>query len=324
MSKNATIDKSNLIMNSYSEKKSGKSGKKWLIALAIVAFLVAGFWLWWRAPHSAIKKEAQHLKPGLSVASFDITDIDEDKISATSKVTLTNNLPIEVKTNRLDYVIYIDSAKVIEDSYSKPITIRSSDTAVIRLPMEIMFKKMGAVLKKFDDKKIDSADYTVKATFAVDVPIAGERNFTMNFSKKLPALRLLKPSLGNIDIGKFGLKESSLNMTLNIQNPNAFPIKMKDGKYAISIDNDKNVVEGAIATVNIPAHGTAPVIMQADIKTMKMPKLGWKILFDEKDTNFKLNFSSRLMSDNGMLNNSKMAFNMNGTLDELKNAAKKK
>lgn len=311
-------------MNSYSEKESGKSGKKWLIALAIVAFLVAGFWIWWRAPHSAIKKEAQHLKPGLSVASFDITDIGEDKISATSKVTLTNNLPIEVKTSRLDYVIYIDSAKVIEDSYSKPITIRSSDTTIISLPMEILFRKMGAVLKRFDDKKIDSADYTVKATFQADVPIAGERNFTMHFSKRLPALRLLKPSLGNIDIAKLGLKESSLNMTVNVQNPNVFSIKMKDGKYKVSIDNDKNVMEGTIATVNIPAHGTAPVIMRADMKTMKMPKLGWKMLFDEKDTNFKLNFSGKLMSENGMLNNSKMAFNMSGTLDELKKAVKKK
>jgi len=311
-------------MNSYSEKESGKSGKKWLIALAIVALLVAGFWLWWHAPHSAIKKEAQHLKPGLSVASFDITDIDEDKISATSKVTLTNNLPIEVKTNRLDYVIYIDSAKVIEDSYSKPITLRSSDTTVIRFPMEIFFRKMEAVLKRFDDKKIDSADYTVKATFQADVPIAVERNFTMNFSKRLPALRLLKAKMGDVDISKFGLKESTLAMTLNVENPNAFPIKMKDGKYKISIDNDKNIMEGTIATVNIPAHGTAPVVMHADMKTMKMPKLGWKMLFDEKDTNFKLNFSGRLLSDNGMLNNSKMAFNMSGTLDELKNAVKKK
>ncbi len=83
-------------------------------------------------------------------------------------------------------------------------------------------------------------------------------------------------------------------------------------------------MEGTIATVNIPAHGTAPVIMRADMKTMKMPKLGWKMLFDEKDTNFKLNFSGKLMSENGMLNNSKMAFNMSGTLDELKNAVKKK
>ncbi len=308
-----------------SEKGRGRSGKKWLIALAIVALLAAGVGLWWYAPHSSIKKGAQRLKPELSVASLDITNITEDKMSATSKVVLRNNLPIEVKTNRLSYVIYIDSVKIIEDSYSKPITIRSSDTTAIRLPMEIMFRKLTAVMKRFENKKIDSADYSVKATFEADVPIAGERNFTMNFSKRLPALKLLKAKMGNIDIGKLGLKESSLDMTVNIENPNSFPMKMKDGKYTFSIDNDKNVMEGVMQkVVDIPAHGTAPVAMHVDMKTMKMPKLGWKMLFDKKDTHFKMNFSSKLMSDNGMLNNSKMAFNMSGTLNELTNAVKSK
>jgi LEA14-like dessication related protein len=288
-----------------------------------VALLVVGFWLWWRSPNSSIKEGAGRLAPELSVASLNITDIDQNKISATSNIVLRNNLPVEVKTNRLDYVIYIDSAKVIEDSYSKPVTIRSSDTTSIRLPMEIMFRNMAAVLKRFEDKNIDSADYSMKATFQVDVPVAGERNFTMNFSKRLPALRLLKAKMGNIDIGKLGFKESSLDMTVNVQNPNAFPIKMKDGKYKLSIDNDANVMEGVMEkVVNIPAHGTAPVSMHVDMKTMKIPELGWKMLFDKKDTRFKLNFSGKLMSENGMLNNSNMAFNMDGTLDELTDMAK--
>jgi hypothetical protein len=37
-----------------------------------------------------------------------------------------------------------------------------------------------------------------------------------------------------------------------------------------------------------------------------------------------MNFSSKLISENGILNNSKMAMNMQGTLEELKDAVKKK
>jgi len=308
-------------MNRNQEKKSGNKG--WIIALAIVALLVVVLWLWWRAPNSSAKKEVEKLRPQLQIASFNVTDIDKDKISATSNIILRNNLPIEVKTSRLDYVIYIDSAKVIENSYSKPITIRSSDTTAIRLPMEVMLDKLVAVQTRFEKKNIDSADYSMKATFQVDVPIAGERNFTMNFSKRLPALRLLKPKMGDIDIAKLGLKESSLDITVNVENPNAFPIKMKDGKYKLSVDNDANVMEGVMQeVVNIPAHGSAPVSMHVDMKTMKIPQLGWKMLFDKKDTHFNLSFSSKLISENGMLNNSKMDFNMSGTLAELTGAAK--
>jgi LEA14-like dessication related protein len=299
--------------------------RKWLIALLIVALLAAGFWFWWQSPSSSLKKEAQQLKPELNVASVNITDIDEDKIGATAKIILRNNLPIEVKTNRLDYVIYIDSAKVIEDSYSKPITIRSSDTTAITLPMEIFHRRLVSAFKRLENRNIDSADYLMKAVFQVDVPIAGERNFTMNMSKRLPAFRMPKVKMGNIDIGKLGLKETGIDMAVNVINDNVFPIKMKDGKYKFSIDNDENIMEGVMAeVVNIPAKSTQPISMHVDMKTMKVPKLGWKMLFDKKDTRFKLKFSGKLISENKILNNSKMVTNIQGTLHELKNAVKKK
>jgi LEA14-like dessication related protein len=300
-------------------------GRKWLIVLGILALVAVGLWFFWRSPSSPLKKEVAKLKPELSVASVNINDIDEDRISATAKIILKNNLPMEVKTNRLDYVIYIDSTKIIEDSYSKPITIRSSDTTAIRLPMEIMHRQMTAALKRLDNKDIDSADYSIRATFQVDVPIAGERDFTMNMSKRLPAYRLPKVKMGDIDMGKFGLKETSVDMVVHVTNENNFPIKMKDAKYKLTIDNDENVMEGELQeVVNIRPNSTTPVAMNVDMKTMKVPKLGWKMLFDKDDTHFKMNFSSKLISENGILNNSKMAMNMQGTLEELKDAVKKK
>jgi hypothetical protein len=76
--------------------------------------------------------------------------------------------------------------------------------------------------------------------------------------------------------------------------------------------------------VNIPAHGSEAISMKVDMKTMKIPKLGWKMLTDKKDTHFKMNFSSKLVSQNEILNDSKIAFKMQGTLDELKDAVKPK
>lgn len=304
-------------------------GKKWLIALIIIGLIGGGFWLWWKAPSSTLSEgvaqKAEKLKPELNVASFNITSIDADKINATATVMLKNNLPLEVKTNKLNYIIYIDSVKVIEDTYNKPVIIKSSGTTSITLPMQVKLDNMKAVIKRFDQQKRDSADYAIKAVFEVEVPVAGDRNFTMNLSKRLPALQPLKVAIKDIDLGKLGLKETGLNMVVNVENPNQFPVKIKNGKYKLSIDNDKNVMEGNMEpVVNIPANGTEAVTMHVDMKTMKVPKLGWKMLFDKKDTHFKMNFNCNLASDNGMLNNSSMAMNMQGTLEDLKDAVKKK
>ena len=299
--------------------------KTGLIIFMVILVCAAGAWFWWRSPSSGLKKEAAKLKPELSVASISINDLDEESISATAKIMLRNNLPVEVKTSRLDYALFIDSTKVLEDSYSKPITIASSGSSTITLPLKILHRQIKAALKRLENKGIDSADYSMKATFQVDVPIAGERDFTMNMSKRLPAYRLLEVKMGDVNIGKLGLKESSLDMVVNVKNENSFPIKMKEGKYKLSIDNDENVLEGVMEPVVVIApHSTTPISMHVDMKTMKVPKLGWKMLFDKKDTQFKMDFTSKLLSENGVLNNSKMQMKMEGTLDELKESVAKK
>jgi LEA14-like dessication related protein len=297
--------------------------RKGLIILLILILVIAGLWLWWRSPSSSLKKEAEKLKPELVVSAVSITDIDENKISGTSKIVIKNNLPIEVTTRKLNYTVYIDSAKVLDDTYSKPITIRSSDTTVVTLPMEIMAKKLEAVLKRLENNKADSAEYSIKASFEADVPVAGERSFTMNMSKRLPAIRLLKFALNNISIGDVGIKESSLDMTVSVKNPNVIPFKLKDVAFKFNIDKDENVMKGTVQDIiNIPAKSTAPVVMHVDMKTMKVPKLGWKMLFDQKDVKFKMDMNCKIISEDSVFSDSKMVMTMQGTLAELSDLAK--
>lgn len=296
--------------------------KKWLVVILIIATLAVGLWIWWIMPGSAIKKEVQHLKPELKIATVNISDIDENKIKGTTKITLQNNLPLEVHTRQLQYAIFIDSAKIIEDSYKKDIVIRSKNVTTLTLPMEVMFKKLNAVLQQLENKKADSAEYTMIASFKTDIPVAGERNFTLRFSKRLPALKIPKATIADITVKDLDVKESSLELVVNIENPNVFPIKLRNGKYSFSINEDENVMRGTMQEiVNVPAKETSPVAMHVDMKTMKIPKLTWDMLFKSKETNFRMSFTGELLSENGMFSNSQIAFNMKGTFNELKGVA---
>ena len=250
---------------------------------------------------------------------MNITDINSQKISILSKAVINNPLPVEVKTSRLDYEIFIDSLKVIKSSYDKPIVIKSSGDTEVELPLDILRKDMTAILKHFDDVKEDSADYTIKATIQVDVPIAGEKNFDVNMTKRLPAIRLPKLSAAKVDIDKLGLKQTSLGMSVLIENPNAFAIKMQDGRYAVTIDNSTPIKGNLEKIVNIPARGSERVSMQLDLKTGQVADAAWKFLFDKKNTTYKVDFTCKLISDNSFFTNSNLAMNAEGTLEDLKN-----
>jgi LEA14-like dessication related protein len=298
---------------------------KWLVTLLVLLVLAGvGIW-WWKSPSSEKVKEnaADKVMPTLGVASASITDIDAERIKLVSKVSIHNPLPVDIKTKKLNYIIYIDSVKVIEDSYEKPIHIRSSDSSTLTLPMEIMAKPMAQVIKYFDNQKIDSADYSVKASFEVDVPIAGERKFNMDFSKRLPALRLPKVEVKHVDLNALALKSKGMDIEVAVFNPNLFPLKMRDGKFSFNIEDAMEMNGVLEKNISIPAKGSQNISVHAKMTDGSVMKSGWKILTDKKDTRFTCKFAGEIESENKMLENSKMVSTISGTLDEIVNTVKK-
>jgi len=298
--------------------------KKWIILVVLIVVAGIGYW-WWKSPKSNTAKSqmADQVTPTIGVAALNITDIDDQRIKMQSKISIHNPLPVDLNASGLSYVIYIDSIKVIENDYKKAISIRSSDSSVIELPMEMLAKPMAQVLKYFDDKKIDSADYAVKATFNLDVPIAGERSITVNMSKRLPALRLPKIKMKDVDLHALALKSKGVDLTVQVINPNLFPLKMTDGKFSFKIEDALDMEGTMEKVINIPAKGSQEVSMHAVVADGNILKSGWKLLTDKDGTSFVYKFTGKVESDNKMLSDSKMVMNVKGTLGEILDAAKK-
>lgn len=263
------------------------------------------------------------LMPEMEVATLDVSDIDSERIEAVSKIILKNPFPVEININRLDYEIYIDSTKVIEDAYNEPIKIASSDSTIIEMPMEVMADPLAGVLKYFNDHNVDSADYLINATFQVDVPIAGEREFTMSISERLPAFRLLKIQIESVDLNVLDFDKDGIDMVVQVTNPNAFPLGLKDGNFSFNIE-EQFTMQGALEEiVDIPANSTKNISIHAEITNGNIPKAGWQFLTDKKDTRFQYSFNSTLISDSEILDNSSMTISVEGTLDEIVNVLTK-
>jgi LEA14-like dessication related protein len=301
-----------------------KSRAWWIIA-AVLLLIPIGIFIWWQSSSSApVKKEAaQRLTPKVSLASMNISDIDDERIKLNSTIQLSNPLPVDLHIKELRYELFIDSIRVMQDAYGKPITIHSSDSTTIQMPMELLTKPMARVLRHFEATKADSADYTMKATFDVDVPVAGKRNFSMDVSKRLPAVRLPKVKVRDVDLNALQLKKKGVDMVVTVTNPNTFPIKLKDGRFSFAMEDDLKMQGTLEKVINIPAGGSEDVTMHANVTDGSMLKAGWKMLTDKKDTRFTYNFRCKLLTESGLLRNSTMATSVQGTLAELANAVKK-
>lgn len=296
-----------------------KNGK-WIAITAIIIIAAIGIW-WWQSSASdpAQEKIADGLAPEMELMSLDISNINEEKIDAISKIKISNPFPVDINTNRVDYEIYVDSIKVIEDAYDKPLKIASSDNTVIEVPMEILADPLKQVFGYFTEAGVDSADYTLNMNFRVDVPIAGEEEFNMDLSSTMPTFQLTEVELENIDTNLLS-SDKGMDIVVSVTNPNSYPIKMRNSAFYLIIEDDLELSGDIDDVINIPAGGTEEVSINVRKERGSITQTGLSFLTDQKGTGFSYHFTYTMESENEIFDGSQVTTNVEGTLDEITDA----
>lgn len=276
-----------------------------------------GIWLWQASTSEKLVGNAvEELEPEITVVSGKITDFSERRLALESTIVLKNPYPFALRTYKLDYQVYIDSIKVIEDPYLEPIQIRASDSTTIEIPMEILLDEMQQVYSYFEKQDIDSADYRLKASFKVDVPVAGRDQFEMEFSKKMPAMRKMEVYLQSMDANMLS-SDDEIEVVIMVSNPNKYPIRIEDSSFRFVLEEDLEVVGSLKEVVNIPAQGSEKINIMAKEQSSSLSQGGLEVLFDQEGTKFTYFFSGILSSENKMLNAIDLQLRVDGTLEEL-------
>ncbi|MEZ0541618.1 LEA type 2 family protein [Fibrella arboris] len=296
--------------------------KGWLITLAVVLLLGIGGYVY----YSTLKHKAQSergaydgtLSPRLELSRFDLTNVTDEAIQLTMHLLIDNPLPVGFSARKVDYTLYIDNVEVAKDAYDKAITVKSEDSTLVALPVTLYNKKLVAVLKRLEAAGEDSTDYRVLTTFDLDVPIAGERTFTVTKSKRAPVFYIPEFKVVDIDLGTFGLNRTDVAAKLSCTNKNKFPFTITDTHYSVTIDG-KQIADGdQPEPISIKAQQTTSFVVPVTVKPGQSLGLLPKMLFDKKDTPVEIAFRCKILdkSDNPMFNESKVVTTIKGTLAE--------
>lgn len=294
--------------------------RKWIFIAVIIILVGSGIWIWQSTSFLGEEDgEAEELIPEIEMISTKVSNISGDRIQATSEIQINNPFPAEIKTQRIDYEIYIDSIKVIKDAYNEPVQIASEDSTVIKLPVEILAEPMEKVLDYFEEQQVDSANYILNLSFQVDVPIAGEEEFNFDIEKTLPAFKLPEVELANMDLNILS-SDKEVGIDLKMTNPNLFPMTMQDATFYFILADELEISGEFQDYVDIPAEGTAEVSMVAREERGSLTQTALSYLFDQEGTRFNYFFRFFMDSENTMFNNTEIELKVEGTLADISEA----
>lgn len=266
------------------------------------------------------------LKPRLEMSRLSISNITDESALLNMNVLIDNPLPISFKARKVDYTLYIDNEEVAKDAYNKVVEVKSQDSTSVLLPITLYTKKMVGVLKRLEAAGTDSTDYRIRTTFDMDVPIAGERTFTISQSMRAPVYHLPQFKVADIDLGKFGLNRTDVAARIICTNKNKFPFDITDATYSVTIDG-KQIASGAQPEpILIKPQGTTPFMVPMTVKPGQSLGLVPKLLFNKDNTPVEVTFRCKIMSksDNPMLKESQVATTIKGTVAELMKLSKTK
>lgn len=299
-----------------------KRSKHWLWVIAIITVTLVVIFIWQRNILFNYGKKGGS-RPHVSVKEIKVNDIGEDRISMTAKLMVSNPLLIPLNADSLQYHLFVDSTKIMDSEFTKALTINALDSTMVVLPIEVDRKRLSKVFKRFADNNSDSADYTLKAKLYFDAPVAGNKIFVKNETRRGPAFRPLVLRTEHKEIEKFGFKHSDVSASLIVENPNLFEISVKNVVYELTIGKDFRL-EGAIQKVTrVPARAAVTLPLKMDIHTKNLGRLAWQALFEKKHTPFQMVLSCRMATDNDIFKNTRLMIRREGSLDELKKALPK-
>jgi LEA14-like dessication related protein len=259
------------------------------------------------------------IKPEIELASFQINSIDDGTIKIELEVLVENKMPLSFGVDTLQYNVFMEEVLVSQSTYPEKISIAASDSSKVSLPITLYQDKINQVLQRVEQNPSnDSLNLLMEADLITDIPFT-DNPIELTFTKRLYFVRQPQITVSDISIEKFGLDQSEVEMTIQVNNPNQFTFSFRKTDYEFSVNNE-SIAYGAVDKVtNIAAGDTTTFVVPFNVNLDEVGENVFNLLFKPKETGYEFSLSTQIDSQKDFINNSTLSVTRSGKLKELIN-----
>jgi len=251
---------------------------------------------------------------------MEITSLTAEKTEMTAKVLLKNQLPFSFTADSLQYSIFINGVEVIKNHHKQTITLESSGTSLISLPLTIQNYHLKSILEASERKDIDSVEYRLHTTFFTDIIF--RKKFDVDVKRLLPLIYIPELTSKHIQVDSLNFSRAALQLNVSIKNQNVFSIKAKNIAYKYAIE-DHEWIEGEIPGVtDIKEQSDTELQIPIRVSFKEVSRTLFDLLKKGKDVKYKLELTFRIDSENHSVMNSKVILKSSGSVKSLMKAVK--
>ncbi len=290
-----------------------RRGIKIFFWLLLILAVCLGVWI--VKCNRSEKNTAEYLVPTLKIATLQVVDFDSKKANVHMKMEMDNPLPVGISIDSIFYEVFIEDHEVIQATYPSPFQLKGNEVSRVVFPATIYYDKLFKLLKRYENKRMDSVVYKVEATAYTNYAL--KKMINISTERYLPLIRIPKVEIKDIDIKDLTISGATIRLTALVENWNVFSFGVKDVAYELKLDEEEPI-KGVLPEVfRFPAMDSTRITRPVKVYFKDAGKSLVDLVLKPGKLQYDLSATMKIVSRHEMLENSTMAIVANGPLREV-------
>lgn len=259
-----------------------------------------------------IKEALEQQRPTVSVTDQRLTRLDFERASLAFGIQVDNPNPVALSLAGLDYDLKLDGHSFASGQQTKQMQLAAAGASRFELPLSLAFKEIYQGLANLKDK--DEIPYELTTGLMIDVPLLGKLRYPVTVQGVLPLPRLPEISVKSLTMEKLSFSEATLNLNLEVDNPNAFGLALTNLNYDFVV-NGKRWLNGSRPNLGTVKQNQKNLItLPISLNFMEMGSSLYGLLKGGTDLDYSLSGKLDARSNQKLIGNFAMPFDSSGRI----------
>ncbi len=261
---------------------------------------------------SVLKDLSQMQKPQVTVQNVRLTDLNFRNITLNFDIGIQNPNKLAVSLSKLDYELFLNENSFLQGEEVKDITIASEATSTVELPVTLDFSNIYSTVKSLQDR--DSTAYRLEVGLGFNLPVLGETTIPLKKSGSFPLLKWPSIKVASLDVQQLGLTGATLNLKLQLDNPNSLNLLLKQLNYNFTVNGNSWLNGNLSSMTKVEANNDVFLDVPFRMDFLKMGQTVYQVISGGQEIRYNFSGDLDIGSSNDLLKEVSMPFNKDGSL----------
>lgn len=264
------------------------------------------------AQMNELAKMADIKEPSVSIAETKLRELTFYGAEFLLKMDIDNPNPVSIKLAGFDYALNVDGKTLTSGKQDEGLKIGAKDRSQIQFPVAIKFSELMALAESIKDK--NNVPISIDANAQVNLPVLGIRSIPVSYRHEMPVPKLPSIAIKNLSIDNVSLTNATVNVELEVDNPNAFGVDLRKLNYDLAVNGKQWAKSSSSDVGKITKKGksTISIPVKLDFATMGMAL--YKTLTSSNPMDYQLQGDMTLDTTLPLLKNVNVPINKTGSI----------